>query len=131
MLLFLLQQLFRSQNPGLAATANASGQPGAPNGGMPPQALQQQFLAAQQGAAYAAVAQQAAAAAGSYVINPGQEPYMGLIAAQMPQYYGVAPWGVYPGNLIPQQGTQPRRPLTPSQQGGENQSYQVCSNHIL
>uniref|UniRef100_A0A1B0BS77 Uncharacterized protein n=1 Tax=Glossina palpalis gambiensis TaxID=67801 RepID=A0A1B0BS77_9MUSC len=74
-----------------------------------------------QNAAYAA--QQAA----PYVINPGQDaaPYMGLIAAQMPQYYGVAPWGMYPGNLIPQQGTQPRRPLTPSQQGAENQSYQV------
>ncbi|TMW39820.1 hypothetical protein DOY81_015100, partial [Sarcophaga bullata] len=93
---------------------------------MQPQQMQmaaasQQFLAAQQNAAYAA--QQAA----PYVINPGQDaaPYMGLIAAQMPQYYGVAPWGMYPGNLIPQQGTQPRRPLTPSQQGAENQSYQV------
>lgn len=84
-------------------------------------AASQQFLAAQQNAAYAA--QQAA----PYVINPGQDaaPYMGLIAAQMPQYYGVAPWGMYPGNLIPQQSTQPRRPLTPSQQGAENQSYQV------
>ena len=96
---------------------------------MQPQQMQmaaasQQFLAAQQNAAYAA--QQAA----PYVINPGQDaaPYMGLIAAQMPQYYGVAPWGMYPGNLIPQQGTQPRRPLTPSQQGAENQSYQVGIN---
>lgn len=82
-------------------------------------AASQQFLAAQQNAAYAA--QQAA----PYVINPGQDaaPYMGLIA-QMPQYYGVQ-WGMYPSNLIPQQGTQPRRPLTPSQQGAENQSYQV------
>ncbi|XP_055382813.1 maternal protein pumilio [Condylostylus longicornis] len=127
-----MTQLFRSQNPGIATATNAAGQPGAPNGGMPPQqALQlqsQQFLAAQQGAAYAA-AQQAAAAAGPYVINPGQEgaPYMGLITAQMPQYYGVTPWGntmVYPG-VIPQQGSQPRRPLTPSQQGAENQSFQV------
>lgn len=83
----------------------------------------QQYLA-QQSAAYAAAAQQAA----PYVINPGQDatPYMGLIAAGMPQYYGVAPWGVYPANLIPQQGSQPRRPLTPSQQGAENQQYQVC-----
>ncbi|XP_055847919.1 maternal protein pumilio isoform X4 [Episyrphus balteatus] len=132
---FDVQQLFRSQNPGLAAATNAaavaaaaaaasSGAPGAPNGTpMQPQPMpmpSQQFLAAQQNA-YAA--QQAA----PYVINPGQDatPYMGLIAAQMPQYYGVAPWGMYPGNLIPQQGSQPRRPLTPSQQGAENQSYQV------
>lgn len=84
---------------------------------------------AQQNAAYAAAAQQA----GQYVINPGQEaaPYMGLIAAGVPQYYNVAPWGVYPANLIPQQGTQPRRPLTPSQQGGENQPYQVNIISIL
>lgn len=73
-----------------------------------PLAAQQQFLAqAQAGAAYAA--QQAA----PYVINPGQEgPYVGLI----PGYYGMAPWGMYPANLIPQQGAQPRRPLTPNQQ---------------
>lgn len=54
---------------------------------------------------------------------------MGLIPAGMPQYYGVAPWGMYPANLIPQQSSQPppRRPLTPSQQAGENQPpYQVC-----
>lgn len=131
-----MQQLFRSQNPGLAATnaaaaaaaaaaATSAAPPGAPNGTMQPQqmaqmAASQQFLAAQQNAAYAA--QQAA----PYVINPGQDaaPYMGLITAQMPQYYGVQ-WGMYPSNLIPQQGTQPRRPLTPSQQGAENQSYQV------
>jgi hypothetical protein len=120
-LFFYLQQLFRSQNPGLT-NAGASGQ----NGGLP-QALplaqaQQQFLAAQQSAAYAA--QQAA----PYVINPGQEanPYMGALI-NVPQYYGVAaPWGVYPStHLIPQQGSQPRRPLTPSQQGAENQQYQV------
>lgn len=51
-----------------------------------------------------------------------------LITAGVPQYYGVAPapWGVYPANLIPQQPqSQPRRPLTPSQQGAENQPYQV------
>ena len=109
-----------------AATSAAGAPPGAPNGTMQPQQMQmaaasQQFLAAQQNA-YAA--QQAA----PYVINPGQDatPYMPLIATQMPQYYGVAPaWGMYPGNLIPQQSTQPRRPLTPSQQGAENQSYQV------
>lgn len=54
---------------------------------------------------------------------------MGLIPAGMPQYYGVAPWNMYPANLIPQQSSQPppRRPLTPSQQAGENQPpYQVC-----
>ncbi|KAH8310045.1 hypothetical protein KR044_011151, partial [Drosophila immigrans] len=145
---FDVQQLFRSQNPGLAAAAAAAtsaasaaaaagaAPPGAPNGTlqasqqqqqqqqMQMAAASQQFLAAQaqQNAAYAA--QQAA----PYVINPGQEatPYLSMIAAaQMPQYYGVAPWGMYPGNLIPQQGTQPRRPLTPSQQGAENQPYQV------
>lgn len=120
-----LQQLFRS-NPGLTAANSAV--PGAPNGQPLPQsalslsAQQQQFLA-QHNAAYAA--QQAA----PYVINPGQEPspYMGaLITAGVPQYYGVpAPWGVYPANLIPQQQSQPRRPLTPSQQGAENQPYQV------
>lgn len=116
----ILQQLFRSQNPGLATSATA---PGAPSGAPLPQHLPQ-FLAQQN--AYAA--QQAT----PYVINPGQEaaPYMGLIAAGMHQYYGVAtaPWGVYPANLIPQQGSQPRRPLTPSQQGAENQPYQVRDN---
>lgn len=88
----------------------------------------QQYLA-QQSAAYAAAAQQAA----PYVINPGQDAtqYMGLIAAGMPQYYGVAPWGVYPANLIPQQGSQPRRPLTPSQQAAENQPYQVRFDHLF
>lgn len=142
----LLQQLFRSQNPGLAAAAAAAtsaasaaaaagaAPPGAPNGTMQASqqqqqqqmqmaAASQQFLA-QQNAAYAA--QQAA----PYVINPGQEatPYLGMIAAaQMPPYYNVAPWGMYPGNLIPQQSTQPRRPLTPSQQGAENQPYQVST----
>lgn len=110
-----------------AGAVTTAAPPGVPNGTMQPQQMQmaaasQQFLAAQQNAAYAA--QQAA----PYVINPGQDagPYMGLIATQMPQYYGVAPWGMYPGNLIPQQGTQPRRPLTPSQQTADNQSYQVC-----
>ncbi|XP_055644551.1 maternal protein pumilio isoform X2 [Toxorhynchites rutilus septentrionalis] len=125
---FDVQQLFRS-NPGLTAANSAV--PGAPNGQPLPQsalslsAQQQQFLA-QHNAAYAA--QQAA----PYVINPGQDPspYMGaLITAGVPQYYGVAaaPWGVYPANLIPQQQSQPRRPLTPSQQGAENQPYQVIS----
>lgn len=125
-LLFFLQQLFRSQNPNLASNSGVP-PPGQPGGQPLPQTLplqSQQYLA-QQSAAYAAAAQQAA----PYVINPGQDAaqYMGLIAAAgMPQYYGVAPWGVYPANLIPQQGTQPRRPLTPSQQAGENQpSYQV------
>ena len=120
-----MQQLFRS-NPGLTAANSAV--PGAPNGQPLPQsalslsaAQQQQFL--QHNAAYAA--QQAP----PYVINPGQDPnqYMGaLIAAGVPQYYAPAPWGVYPANLaIPQQQSQPRRPLTPSQQGAENQPYQV------
>ncbi|XP_050068154.1 maternal protein pumilio-like isoform X2 [Anopheles maculipalpis] len=122
-----LQQLFRS-NPGLTAANSAV--PGAPNGQPLPQsalslsaAQQQQFL--QHNAAYAA--QQAP----PYVINPGQDPsqYMGaLIAAGVPQYYAPAPWSVYPANLaIPQQQSQPRRPLTPSQQGAENQPYQVIS----
>ncbi|XP_017141027.1 maternal protein pumilio isoform X2 [Drosophila miranda] len=150
---FDVQQLFRSQNPGLAAVASnaaaaaaaaaaatsaasaVGAPPGAPNGTlqqsqqqqqqMQMAAASQQFLAAQQAQQNAAYAAQQAA---PYVINPGQEaaPYMGMIAAaQMPQYYGVAPWGMYPGNLIPQQGTQPRRPLTPSQQGADNQPYQV------
>ncbi|XP_052890834.1 maternal protein pumilio [Anopheles moucheti] len=120
-------QLFRS-NPGLTAANSAV--PGAPNGQPLPQsalslsaAQQQQFL--QHNAAYAA--QQAP----PYVINPGQDPsqYMGaLIAAGVPQYYAPAPWSVYPANLaIPQQQSQPRRPLTPSQQGAENQPYQVIS----
>lgn len=81
----------------------------------------QQYLTAQQNP-YAAAAQQ-----GTPYVIPGQEsaPYIGLMT-QMPPYYShVAPWHVYPGNLIPQQGTQPRRPLTPSQQGAESQSYQV------
>lgn len=82
-----------------------------------PMLAQQQFLA-QQNAAYA---QQAAAS--TYMINPGQDagPYMGpVLTTGIPQaYYGVAPW-VYPApNLIPQQGSQPRRPLTPSQQGDQ------------
>lgn len=58
---------------------------------------------------------------------------MGLIPAGMPQYYGVAPWNMYPANLIPQQSSQPppRRPLTPSQQAGENQPpYQVCTRQM-
>lgn len=84
---------------------------------MPPQpmpmATQQQFLA-QQNAAYA---QQAAAA--SYMM-PGQDGFMTTTMLAPPSYYGVPPW-VYPG-LIPQQGTQPRRPLTPSQ-GAENQPF--------
>lgn len=75
---------------------------------------QQQYLA-QQNAAYA---QQAA----PYMINTGQDgnPYMApTILTGVPQaYYGVAPW-MYQPSLMPQQGSQPRRPLTPSQQGGE------------
>lgn len=80
---------------------------------MPAMAAQQQFLAQQN--AYAA--QQAA----PYMMS-GQDgnPFMATMLA--PQaYYGVPPW-VYPAGLIPQQGTQPRRPLTPSQ-GAENQPF--------
>lgn len=100
--------------------------PGQPNGG--PQLQQtissQQYLA--QNAAYAAAQQ-------PYVINPGQDvpPYLGLITAGMPQYYGMPPWSMYPANLIPQPNQQPRRPLTPSQQGAENQPYQVCSSFYI
>lgn len=115
--------MFRSQNPGLATNAGVPGQPsGGPLQQQMPPLSSQQYLA-QQSAAYAAAAAQQA---GQYVINPGQDaaPYMGLIAAGVPQYYNMAPW-VYPANLIPQQGTQPRRPLTPSQQGADNQPYQV------
>jgi len=121
---FDVQQLFRSQNPSLAS--NAGVPPPGPTAQPPiPQTLplpSQQYLA-QQNAAYAA--QQPT----PYVINPGQDAtqYMGLIPAGMPPYYGVAPWGMYPANLIPQQSSQPpRRPLTPSQQAGENQPpYQM------
>lgn len=110
--------MFRSQNP-----ASNSGIPGQPSGG---QQLQQTLpLSSQQ---YLAQQNAYAAAQQPYVINPGQDvpPYMGLIAAQMPQYYGMAPWSVYPANLMPQPNQQPRRPLTPSQQGAENPPYQVC-----
>ncbi|XP_055310309.1 maternal protein pumilio-like isoform X2 [Sitodiplosis mosellana] len=126
---FDVQQLFRSQNPSLASNAGVA-PPGQPTAQPQiPQTLplpSQQYLA-QQSAAYAAATQQPT----PYVINPGQDATryieMGLIPAGMPQYYGV-PWGMYPANLIPQQSSQPpqRRPLTPSQQAGENQPpYQM------
>lgn len=95
---------------------------------MPPQpmpmaaATQQQFLA-QQNAAYAA--QQAA----PYMM-PGQEGFMATMLAppnNMYHAYGVPPW-VYPAGLIPQQGTQPRRPLTPSQ-SAENQPFVSIESH--
>lgn len=104
------QQLLRSQNPALTNPANGQHMP---HQTMPSMAAQQQFLAQQN--AYAA--QQAA----PYMM-PGQDgsPFMATMLA--PQaYYGVPPW-VYPAGLIPQQGTQPRRPLTPSQ-GAENQPF--------
>lgn len=68
---FLLQQLFRSQNPSLASNAGVAppGQQAAQQ--QIPQTLplpSQQYLA-QQSAAYAAAAQQPA----PYVINPGQD----------------------------------------------------------
>lgn len=114
-ILLFPQQLFRSQNP-----ASNSGQP---SGG--PQLQQTLPLSSQQ---YLQQQNPYAPAQQPYVINPGQDvpPYMGLIAAGMPQYYGMAPWSMYPTNLIPQPNQQPRRPLTPSQQGAENQPYQVC-----
>ncbi|XP_070493256.1 maternal protein pumilio-like isoform X2 [Chironomus tepperi] len=104
------EQLLRSQNPALTNTTN--GQPLPP---LPMTASQQQFLA-QQNAAYAAQAQ-----AAPYMM-PSQDgnPFMATMLAP-PSYYGVPPW-VYPASLIPQQGTQPRRPLTPSQ-GAENQPF--------
>lgn len=104
------------QNAGLQTNSSQNGQP------MQMPLAQQQYLA-QQNAAYA---QQAA----PYMINTGQDgnPYMApTILTGVPQaYYGVAPW-MYQANLIPQQGSQPRRPLTPSQQGGE-QPYVSISN---
>ncbi|XP_069999716.1 pumilio homolog 2 isoform X11 [Penaeus vannamei] len=101
------QQLFRS----------AQQQQGGPNH-QPIQLLaQQQYLAAQ------AAQQQGLAAPAAfsapYVIN-AQEPYVGTLitgpTAVIPQYYGVH-WGVYPANIIQQQGPggQPRRPISPSQ----------------
>lgn len=112
-----MQQLFRS-------AANAS-TPGQPNGTPLPQHMPP-FMAQN---AYAAAAAAAAAQQSPYVLNPGQDPtapYMGLIPG-MHQYYGVGPW-VYPG-IIPQQGSQPRRPLTPSQ-GTDNAPYQVCNQAV-
>lgn len=106
--------MLRSQNPALTNTTNGQLPP------LPMTASQQQFLA-QQNAAYAAQAQ----AAAPYMM-PSQDgnPFMATMLAP-PSYYGVPPW-VYPASLIPQQGTQPRRPLTPSQ-GAENQPF--VSNH--
>lgn len=129
------QQLFRSQNPGNAGVPPPNGPASLQQSVPPPPPTQAQFLS-QQNAAYAAAAaaqQAASAAAGQYVINAGQEPYMGLIPTPVPQYYNL-PWGCYPAGLIQQQpGTQPppRRPLTPSQQpGADAQSYQVSDGGI-
>lgn len=91
----------------------------APNGGPMPQHLplsshimaQQNAYAAQQGA--------------PYMLNPGQD-YMSVLG--MPQYYGVPQFNVYA--TIPQQGSQPRRPLTPSQQAPENQQFQVINDSL-
>lgn len=134
----IFQQLFRSQNPSLAASNAGVPQPGQPGAQQQIQQtlpLPSQSYLAPQNAAYAAAAQQPT----PYVINPGQDATqyaMGLIPAGMPQYYGVAPWGMYPANLIAQQNAQPppqqRRPLTPSQQSGENQPpYQVLYSFNL
>lgn len=107
-LCFLFKQLLRSHNPGLNNTSNGQHIPPSMPQAM---AAQQQFLA--QNAAYAQQAQ---------YMMPGQDgnPFMATMLA--PQaYYGMPPW-VYPAGLIPQQGAQPRRPLTPSQ-GAENQPF--------
>ncbi|XP_076037610.1 pumilio homolog 2-like isoform X3 [Oratosquilla oratoria] len=101
------QQLFRSAQ-------QTQGGPG-------PQQVQlltqQQYLAAQQQGL-----PPPAAFSAPYVIN-AQEPYVGTLitgpTAVIPQYYGVH-WGVYPANIIQQQGPtaggQPqRRPMSPTQ----------------
>ncbi|XP_049775609.1 pumilio homolog 2 isoform X2 [Schistocerca cancellata] len=108
---FDVQQLFRSQQQQQAT---------------PQQLLlqQQQYLATQQQQQLGLAAPAAAFTSAPYVINAPQEPYVGTLIAGptvVPQYYGVAPWGVYPANLI-QQGAaaaaaQQRRPLTPSSAG--------------
>ncbi|KAK7790906.1 hypothetical protein R5R35_000917 [Gryllus longicercus] len=111
----VLQQLFRSpQQQQTQATPQQI------------QLLQQQYLATQQ-QQQLGLAAPAAFTSAPYVINTGQEPYVGTLIAGptvVPQYYGVAPWGVYPANLI-QQGAaaaaaaQQRRPLTPSSAAAE------------
>ncbi|KAF4519151.1 hypothetical protein B566_EDAN008213 [Ephemera danica] len=114
--MFVLQALFRSQQQ----TA--------------PQQLQllqqQQFLASQQQQQQlAGLAAPTAFTNGTYLINP-QEPYVGTLIpgpTVLPQYYGMAPWPVYPAGLLQpgaaaaaaaaaqqQQQPQQRRPLTPS-----------------
>ncbi|XP_066940560.1 pumilio homolog 2 isoform X1 [Macrobrachium rosenbergii] len=102
------QQLFR----------NAQQQQGGPNHQQIQLLAQQQYLAAQ-AAQQQGIAAPAAAFSAPYVIN-AQEPYVGTLitgpTAVIPQYYGVH-WGVYPANIIQQQGPggQPRRPNSPSQ----------------
>ncbi|CAH0722871.1 unnamed protein product, partial [Brenthis ino] len=106
-------QLFRSQQ-----AAAAGGQAAAAQLQLLQQQQQQQFQLQQQLAAQQAFTQ------APYVINAGQEgaPYVSALIAGVPPYYGVAPWGVYPGLVAQpaqQQAQQPRRPLTPQQ--GEQQ----------
>ncbi|XP_068236506.1 pumilio homolog 2-like isoform X11 [Palaemon carinicauda] len=102
------QQLFR----------NAQQQQSGPNHQQIQLLAQQQYLAAQ-AAQQQGIAAPAAAFSAPYVIN-AQEPYVGTLitgpTAVIPQYYGVH-WGVYPANIIQQQGPggQPRRPNSPSQ----------------
>ncbi|XP_068629045.1 maternal protein pumilio isoform X2 [Battus philenor] len=110
---FELQQLFRSQQ-----AAAAGGQAAAAQLQLLQQQQQQQFQLQQQLAAQQAFTQ------APYVINAGQEgaPYVSALIAGVPPYYGVAPWGVYPGIVAQpaqQQAQQSRRPLTPQQ--GEQQ----------
>ncbi|XP_042228937.1 pumilio homolog 2-like isoform X6 [Homarus americanus] len=104
------QQLFRN--------AQQQQQQGGPNHQQIQLLAQQQYLAAQ-AAQQQGLAAPPAAFSAPYVIN-AQEPYVGTLitgpTAVIPQYYGVH-WGVYPANIIQQQGPggQPRRPISPSQ----------------
>lgn len=46
-----------------------------------------------------------------------------------PQYYGVqAPWGIYPANLIQQQGQQTPQGLSNPQQQQQQQQQQMMRN---
>jgi len=119
---------------------NAQQQGGAPNPQQIQLLAQQQYLAAQ--AAQQAAQQQGlptnATFGAPYVIN-AQEPYVGTLitgpTAVIPQYYGVH-WGVYPANIIQQQGAaaaaaagqQGRRPVSPGAQNAIEGTVQQQSN---
>ncbi|KAK6633384.1 hypothetical protein RUM44_003986 [Polyplax serrata] len=101
----LFQQLFRNQPQQQQPQQSGTSQPIHVLQQQQQQYLQQQAAAAQQ--------QQLAFNTAPYVIN-AQEPY--ILAAGptvLPQYYGVAPWGVYPASIIQQNAGQQRRPLSP------------------